>query len=308
MTNHNKYIKFFKEEKLEEKTFNIKNDVDKLYKMSGFQKIIDAFHKDVFRSFEDENIIDSIMYQDNYIMAETDTSILEDEDCKKAHAINPVPIYLGLFKYSTYGFQTKVDLKADRKSIHATLNNHILKQVFNIRDRVKSVDDIRFLTSAKWFQVLKNDLSENGAKTAIAHELSHWLQDSLHNSYIINMIKKSHELKDSELMLLRQKTIDMTHFELDAQIHAIKDVKGRNESKWDQLTLVDVFNLYPSLDQIAREIYNGEKGRGKEKDQETLNIWLKYLTKRMHREGLLGKNMQHFPNPKELFESTILGV
>lgn len=61
---------------------------------------------------------------------------------------------------------------------------------------------------------------------------------------------------------------------------------------------MDVFIEYTSLGLIATKLY-------KEYGAEVLNIWQKFLIKRMSREGLLGKNMNHFVSTKMISESKL---
>jgi len=290
------YEKFFEYSvKLEEKTFNIKNDVDKIYDLSGFDTIVERFSESKLSSLS-KDFIHQIEIGKSILLHTTDTSILEEEDSRKAHAINPVPIYIGVFKKTYYSY----DPKTKAKRLVISLNKAAL--MYAIRNKNIPKEQLRFKLNKSRYNSLQNELSENGIKTAIAHELSHWIQDSVHNYYLSNMMQKAHDLDDNDIMLLKQKTINMTHFELDAQIHAIKDLKDRVGDEWETLSLNDLFSMYSSLHAIAVEVY------GKEKDEKSLYIWVKYLVKRMSREGILGKNMRKYPTIDELFGKDWMSV
>jgi hypothetical protein len=77
----------------------------------------------------------------------------------------------------------------------------------------------------------------------------------------------------------------MTYFEIDAQIHGIKQLKQSKKKEWDSRSLEDVILQYSLLKRIVDDIYGNY-------NKDILNIWLKDLVKRMHRENLLGKNMK----------------
>lgn len=70
---------------------------------------------------------------------------------------------------------------------------------------------------------------------------------------------------------------------IQAQIHGITQIKKVYASKWDRLTLYDLFTMYTALHTVAMEL---------SRNPEELNQWLKDLVKRMNREGILGKNMK----------------
>jgi hypothetical protein len=87
---------------------------------------------------------------------------------------------------------------------------------------------------------------------------------------------------------------NMAFYEVDAQIHAIKQLKRTFKKEWDNLTLLDLFYKIPSLRNIAKSLYFLGK--------DVYKIWMKDLVKRMNRENLLGKFMRDFPE-YHMFES-----
>lgn len=110
----------------------------------------------------------------------------------------------------------------------------------------------------------------------------------LENTDVNNKITtKATQLKDEDILKLKQKDVNMTYFEIDAQIHGIKNLKNYGKENWDTLKLDDIFFEYNSLRKIAKKIYF-------KYGEDILQIWEKNLIKRMDREKLLGKNMKNY--------------
>ena len=294
-----RYKRFFEDRfQLKERTFEISGDVDKLYKMSGFDSIVKSANETMLQSL-DTKLQSRIMNGEYIVLNTLDTSILECNDCKKAHSINPVSIFTGILNSTSYGYKNDSDYAQDIKSIELSLNRQALKVL--IKNKGLTKVQLRFKLKLSSYNTIRTDLSEAGIKTAIAHELSHWLSDSLYNSHIINRIKRDSELSPSEIKLLKRNNINMEYFEIDAQIHSIKELKGFHEKEWDSLTLDSVFSMYDSLEQVAEVIYESVENHNDGK--KLVYIWVQLLIKRMNREGLLGKNMHSFPKLGFLFES-----
>ena len=291
----NKYEKFFitSKKRLNEKTFNLDVDVNKLYELSGFNNLIDMAESGSLHQLDSK--VKKLILSGEYLIYKTDTSILKSEDAKKANAINLVPIYFGIFNSSAYG----IHKETEKGVIVVTLNFHAIKILLTNPGLNK--ENSKFRLNDKTYKNIWNSLSETRIKNSIYHELSHWASDSIHNRYMLDLVKKSKELDDRDILKLGQKDINMTHFEIDGQIHEIKNIKNTlNDEDWNTLTLPQLFIMEPSLGQIAQDIYFGEDND--EEDVESLNIWLKFLIKRMNREGLLGEKMHTFPKISELLE------
>lgn len=77
------------------------------------------------------------------------------------------------------------------------------------------------------------------------------------------------------------------HSDVDAQIYAMKQVKKNYREEWNKITIADLFYRYAALRDIARVLYN----RG----ENAYKSWLRELIQRMHREDILGENMNDCP-------------
>jgi hypothetical protein len=269
-----------------EATFNIDNDVDLLYHKSGFDSIVLSANKYLLQKNINDDLKQKLMTGKDITFYETDTSILKEDDSKKAHAINPVPIFLGIYQKGS-AFDVKNNI------IYTSLDYNSLNILIQYgmfgREYIKSI------LSKSDYQFLLYDLKVGRVKAIIAHELSHWISDALFNRHLKKIVDLAIKLNDKDVLKLKQKDVNMTYFEIDAQIHGIKNLKKQRVSVWDEIDLTRIFFMYPSLRAITVKLY-------KECGQEVLNIWLKNLIKRMGRKGLLGKNMKKFPDIKELTE------
>lgn len=270
------FCKFIEAYRLKEKIFNIDKDVNYIYD-KAFKKIIDDFNN--------HQIIPEIK---EYTRIQS--SELKTEECKEAHDKYSIEIICGSFKENSkayfYKGQERIVI-----SIHASFIRKL--QFFPI--------DGMSIENKKIFQ---NELSEHRIKASIYHELSHWISDANYKSYLHVLIAKTRKIsildpdrdkKVKKIMYLGKPNVNMTHYEIDAQIHAIKQIKSSHKKDWGSLTLSDLFFKYSPLNGVAQELYN--------MGEDIYKAWVKDLIKRMNREGLLGSNMKKIPNFKKIIEA-----
>ena len=238
-----------------EETFQIDRDVDYLYN-KGFKKWVNEFKHGYYH------------YPDTI---EVPTSELISKDCKKGNTLNPCIIYLGLFNFpSVY--------KNALHTIYITPDVTALTYFItkNSENKIVSKNDI---------QRYKGEMTEQRLKALISHEISHWLRDTLFNNQITKYNRLKNILSAKDIAKLYEKNVNLTYFEIDAQIHAIAQLK-RKRADWNEITLTDLFQSYNSITNLLNNLYYnyGE-------NKELRDIWIKYILKRMYREHLLGKNM-----------------
>ena len=264
---------FIKSYKLIEKTFNIGKDVDYIYN-KGFKKVIN--------DFKINGTLPPVTGRDT-LYAKLHTSELKSKDSILANKLFPVNILCGVFSQGSY-----YKLKKGEEIIVISINKDAILNYHNQHNM-----------SSGTIKSINNEITEHKMKATIYHELSHWVSDALHNSYLHNLIARAgeHPDKANEIMAMGKANVNSTHFEIDAQIHAIKQIKRNFRKEWDNMTLTDLFYKYTSLMHIAKSLYS----RG----TKLYYMWIKDLIKRMQREGLLGKNMKNFPSDRELSESSI---
>jgi hypothetical protein len=96
------------------------------------------------------------------------------------------------------------------------------------RDRGKAIDYIP--DHQKVF--FRNEITETNIKGSIYHELSHWLNDTLHNK----AVSKNMPITQDKIDKLWSGDVNFSDFEIDAQVHAIKQVKRNYKKDFDKLT------------------------------------------------------------------------
>jgi len=259
--------RYLKEELLLEKTFNIKKDVQIVY-----DKLFASFVAEIKRGdFPPEDIIKAARHGGGYARASMPSSQLVSKSAKAANAIKPIKIKAGVFSSPSYN---PID-----NSINLTFNPMVLDILRQGIQGTLPKDQVRRFNS---------ETSPNKMKATIAHELSHWMNDVLHNSHIEKIVDMAAEFQDANILKLGKEDVNMTHFEIDAQIHGIKTLKQQyTTAQWNKMTLGDVMELYPPIDGTWRTTTRYGK--------EVVDIWKKLLLKRMAREKILGKNMRTFP-------------
>ena len=132
------------------------------------------------------------------------------------------------------------------------------------------------------------DLTPDRVKGSIHHELSHWLDDTLHGSHIKNRIDRAVAAERNgkydlaqRIMHQGKKEVGLTNYELNAQIHSIKQLKRANMDMWNILSFDEMVDMNASLIHLRTLM----------KEIDEYDNWKKIILKRMHREKLLGDEM-----------------
>jgi len=151
---------------------------------------------------------------DGILFKKISSDELKCSECQLAHKTNPIDIYLGTFEigsfYTGKTSKNRFILVSASYSAFEALEETPYKELLKITHR-NIGNKIRL------------DISESTIKSSIAHELSHWLNDSLHNEFLTKLIILSRDNK--ELLKLKNLDVNLTYFELDAQIHSIKQLR-----------------------------------------------------------------------------------
>ena len=260
-------LRYLKEDLLLEKTFNIKKDVQLVY-----DKLFKSFIAELKKGeYPPDEIIQGSMKGMGYTRDSMSSSELTTKSARAAHAIKPIKINVGVFPTPSYS--------PIANTISLTFNPivlNILRQ--GTQGTLPSNEIKRF----------NNETSPNRIKATIAHELSHWMNDVLHNSHIEKIVDMAAEFQDASILKLGKEDVNMTHFEIDAQIHGIKTLKQQyTTAQWNKMTLGDMMDLYSPI--------YGTWQATTQYGKEVVGIWKKLLLKRMAREKILGKNMRTFP-------------
>lgn len=253
---------------LNERTFDIDQDVDLLYK-KGFKKIIDKINKGDFDYLIDLAERKKWNNKKSLDLYTTTSKELRSEECVKAHNITPIKIYCGIYKHgSLYNMAND--------TVYCSLHPQAFEFLLQSRDWTDVMDEI----PASQFDRFRSEFTESAMKATIYHELSHWLNDTLHNKNVRQYKKK--RLKTGET-----RAENLSFVELDAQIHAIKQLK-RDIKSWDRMTWKELIIQKPSF----LVVFTQAVREGKDE----YNDFMKKLVKRLNRENLLGKNLRKIPD------------
>lgn len=261
---------------LTEKTFTISKDVAYIWKY-GFGYRHDQLKKNNFKSTGQKIIDDIIKDGKPFTFKIIKSSELPSKEAIMASAKNPIEIHCGF--YPNGSFYIPVEQK-----ILISINAEVVRMLLTNEE---------WKVAGKRKTLFYQELEAERIKSTIAHEVSHWLNDTLHNSNIKKILDKASELNNKDIIKLGQKDVNMTYFEIDALVHGVKQLKMHNKRKWDTFTTTDVFLKYTTLTHIVSGLY---RTYGKE----VSDIWQKMLLKRLSREKLLGKNMRSFVNAKDI--------
>ena len=77
------------------------------------------------------------------------------------------------------------------------------------------------------------------------------------------------------------KPVNAEKFEIQGQIHNIKQLHNSFSDKWNEMTFREMISLSPALNAVYNQL-----------NSEQLTQWKRDLKTRMSREGLLGKMMR----------------
>jgi hypothetical protein len=252
---------------LNEKTYAIGADVDYIYN-KAFKKIVKDFEKDWKKT------IDYLITERTFItIPSTD---LKSRQSKKASEIKPILIFCGSFSRGNF-------YRPAYNEISLSINRNAVQYIYDkskFYDNLKEIVDMLPQPSRK---SIINSFKEADIKGTIYHELSHWLNDVFHNQHISKKLQKSKETHDISVLQKHGTTL-FTDYEIDAQVHALKQIKRNYKKEWDNLTWMDIIEIKSSFEVIFKQLKSSSK-----KVQEE---YRKNLTKRLNREKLLGRAMQ----------------
>ncbi len=240
-------------EVLSEKLASVDDDVEMLYAK--------YFEKDI-KELERTGVITDEMF----LPAETNTAMLRSPEAVEANNLNMCIININ--SGSNFYFP-------DRNMISISININAIDYVKQHDGNLKRAID--YLDDEMHIRNLSVDFTEERVKGTIHHELAHWIDDTMHNSHIKNSLRKARESGQKQLFSI---PVNASKMEIHAQMHNIKQLHNKYSSSWDTLSFMDMINLSPPLIIVHSQLPDSVK-----------KTWIRDLKTRMHREGLLGKNM-----------------
>lgn len=261
-------------ERLEEKTFDISKDVDFIYRKMGAGK----FHSIVSSGDMEKikNVIGKIKYGDMWVGSSGD---LKSEDAMAANEINPVSIRAGVYRDGSFYIPGKniIQISLNMSAIDALKHSSV--QLRGLRSTFGDQADF-----------LQGELDASNVKGTIAHELSHWISDSLYNGHIG---KRLASVRDNGNARGFFSGVNQEHFEIDAQIHAIREIaRQAGEEKFNKMGWKDLMMAKSSL-------RSNFKIDGLPMSRKQYSKTMKTVLKRLNREGLLGDGLKSIPSYSE---------
>ena len=261
------------EANLTEKMQPVSKDVDYIF---------NTYYADLFKAIASgHGALELSLGADDKVISSEE---LPSARAKKAHALNPIKIRLSMRGDKRGNAYNPVEGEMFiSPSVEAMT---ILKNTYgSIESAVDLVPDHQKAQ-------LRNEYNGVKIRTSMAHELSHWMNDTFHNRHIRNLLQKGRVARDTEgyhkvdkIIKKGQPDTYMTDYEIDAQIHQIRELRRRLRGRWNTLSFEQMVGFDNSLSGTYNRIKN-MSSTGVE-----LKQWKKMLLKRMAREGLLGKRM-----------------
>jgi hypothetical protein len=229
-----------------EKTFNINKDVDYIWD-NYYKKFVNNIMNDPDAFVQDWD-------GKPIVWAQFPSSKLPSKSAKKATEINPINIQIGLLLSGNMykPLQHFITLSPSMGALNA------IKQ--------QGYESIK-----KRYPRITREFVPDHIKSSTYHELSHWLNDSLHNKNISNrLLGKNPSESDHEeiskhasdtIKKIKQKFGDpnASDYELDAQIHGFKQLYRKHKKEWDNMSFIDMLKLKPNGIHIVSTVHRTGK-------------------------------------------------
>lgn len=184
---------------------------------------------------------------------------------KEAHKIKPITIHSGF-----PGFNNAYDPVDNDITVGLPIQS--------VNDLLRIVGEV----DKRDLERYHNEFTEDRVRASIRHELTHWIDDCIHNLFLNKKMIRAREVyykKEDPASVMKGKKSHqyLTAEEINAAIGSIEELKRNNKDEWDGWTFDDILNKIPPLKTLDATI-------GQE--------WRVAIKKRMAREKLLGKKMK----------------
>ena len=244
-----------------EKLMSIDDDVDMIY---------DRYFKADFEKIAASGKLDA----DMFMSAKTDTSVLQSDLARQAHALNPCTIRINSQGGNFY--------RPTENLINITINKNAFNVIMDFGDG--SIEKTLKRLNATQAARLSREFKPSTIKGSINHELVHWIDDTLHSSFITRRIQKANlaDRGGERFLSKRGIPVNADTMEIQSQVHNVLQLKRQHTDIWDELTFTEMIRLSPALSSIYFEML----------DEPYKTQWKKALKQRLYREGLLGKSMR----------------
>lgn len=258
----------YKQFLLLEKTYEVDKDVDYLFDKADLHQILYLINEG------DAATLHKILpfKNDEVLLWSGDSSELKSQDSVSAHNLNPVKIYIGIFKNGSY-------YSPEKSVIQLSVNNQAFNHFILLNGDWEKINKSLEHQAERF----KNEFSASNVKGTFQHELTHWIDDTLHNKFI-------HKKLLDKNIKGRHNSVNHSFFEINAQIHKIKQLKRDLGEKYNEL---DWFGLMKKLTSL---ITNFQRFRN---DKE-YNELMRKVVLRLQREGLMTDKLRKIPDRMEM--------
>lgn len=208
-----------------------------------------------------------------------DSSQLKSENAQKAHAVNPIKINVWLVGPRVGANSITNAYVPSRSEIHICLDSKVAEAMMH---RLQTVPHYMLA-------MLRNEVSDLKHKSTIRHELTHWIDDSLHNFHIRTGLgtvqasaKTGNETQTRQIfkkvMAHGEEDIYLSPVEITPMVNQIDDFRKRiGQKKYDKLTWKELCIALPSIGTL---------------NQRYGAYFRKKMFPRLVRENLFGKNFR----------------
>lgn len=239
-------------------------DVELVYKslesaVKPYQMVLKGTDKQVSQSLADMGV------ETNFkIVGTLNSSQLTSPDAKKAHSIKPVKIYAGLcLRANSYMPSKSVIYVGTTAGAHMGLKNW---------DWVPQ----------NQLKQLRNEFSALRLKSTIAHELTHWIDDTLNNMHMtkaqLMAADEENPQKFLDYLKAGEKDVGLAPVEINAVVNQIALIRKKiGRKRYERLTWSELVSMHPALNGL-----NNSLGAA----------WRRKVFERLSREGLLTPNFK----------------
>jgi hypothetical protein len=244
-----------------------REDINKIYSplskfISELAEIIETYPYSWGSGIIDE-IISKYSKTPNLPVKSFNSSVFKSKQAQIAHQSNPITVEVYLHNNRCNSYSPK------ESKIYIGLTDNLVNFLRTVAYTKNNQEYIKHKNS------LFNDINDVKLKSTIRHELTHWIDDSLHNKHISKLIVSPsfREKVNQGLANGIDVRYEMPH-EITAIVNQIAEIKRRiGDKKYNLLTWVDILEKVPGL-----KIINDELGVS----------WRRVIFSRLARENLIG--------------------
>lgn len=252
-------------------------------KVYGFKDDVDFIFDKVFLPKLEEFLGGKMNVQANKEVefAKVDSSFFKTKYCMEADRKNRIQIVFGIFK-------ERIQYSPSEGIILISLNQVFSNLLIRMNYDFQQVKLALYASGeGVYWDEFKKCFSERNIKTALQHELAHWIRMTLdmelYEPLPIDIGVSSFSIKKYNSIINTYEDVNASFIEIDAQVHEVAFLRSELGKKWDSLSFFDLLTGYGLSIGVVYNLFKY--------DPESLKLWKFRLMRRLLREGLLNKKM-----------------